>query len=125
MKKRRVAVVRGAQWDTTQAAPRTVSTLLEMGYSVTVLCWDMKGESPATESRGDFEIIRYRRRVGRAGVKYFSLWPLWWIWLIRQFIVGKYDIVHVMNLDTVIPAILSRPICGHKIVYDIRDPWGL
>lgn len=121
----RAAVIRGGQWDTTQAAPRTVRTLLDLGYSVTVLCWDMSGESPARESRGDFEIIRYRRRVGKAGVKYFSLWLLWWLWLMRKFIVGRYDLVHVMNLDAMIPAVMSRIVCKHKIVYDIRDAWGL
>ena len=123
--KQSAAVVRGGAWDSTQAVPRTIEVLQKLGYSVTVLCWDMLGERPAVESKDNFKIIRYQRRVGKAGVKYFCLWPLWWIWLIRQFIIGKYDIVHVMNLDTVIPAILSRPICGHKIVYDIRDPWGL
>ena len=96
-----------------------------MGYSVTVLCWDMSGQGQATESTEDFEIIRYRRSVGKAGARYFALWPLWWAWLIRRFIAGRYDLVHVMNVDCVVPAVISRLVCKHKIVYDIRDAWGM
>ena len=125
MKSKRAAVVRGGEWDTTQAVPRTIQSLIDLGYSVTVLCWDTSGAGLAVEPKKDFKIIRYRLRIGKAGVKFFLMWPLWWIWLLSKFIVGRYDFVHVMNLDTVIPAIFSRVICRHKIVYDIRDAWGL
>ena len=124
-KGKKVAVVRGGDWDSTQAAPRTVSLLMERGYSVTVLCWGVSGRGPSREQCGGFEIIRYCRRVGRAGIRFFLLWPFWWMWLIRRFLAGRFQAVHVMNLECVIPAVVSKSLCGHKIIYDIRDAWGM
>ena len=122
---KRIAVVRGGEWDTTQAAPRTVRTLLAMGHSVTVLCWDLSGEGQAREVKDGVEIVRYRRPVTKAGAYYFCMWLLWWVWLIRKFVAGRYDLVHVMNVDCVVPAVMSGIICRHKIIYDIRDAWGM
>jgi len=124
-KAKTAAVVRGGEWDTTQAAPRTVRTLRDIGFRVTILCWDFTGKKPAREFVDGFEVIRYQRKIGQAGVKFMLSWPFWWIWLLRQFFRGKFDFLHVMNLDCVVPAVLSRCMLGHKIVYDIRDAWGL
>ncbi|NLF33079.1 MAG: glycosyltransferase family 4 protein [Planctomycetes bacterium] len=120
-----VAVVRGSAWDTTQAAPRVVSVLRELGFKVTVLCWDFTGQQPAREQADGLEILRYGRKVPKAGAKFFLSWPLWWRWLRGQFLRHRFDIVHVMNLDCAIPAVQTRRRAGHKIVYDIRDAWGL
>jgi len=123
--RRRVAVVRGGRWDSTQAAPRVVQVLRESGFEVTVLYWDHTGREPDREVVDGLPIIAYKHRIAHAGIRYFLAWPLWWRWLARQFRRGRYDIVHVMNVDSAVPAVLSRRRCGHRIVYDIRDAWGL
>jgi len=83
------------------------------------------GEGEARETHDGVPIERYLARVGKAGVKLLLLWPFWWAWLMWRFVTRRYEVVHVMNLECMIPAALAKPLAGHKVVYDIRDPWGL
>lgn len=122
---KRVAVVRGGAWDSTQAGPRTVQCLLDMGFEVTAYGWDYTGKLPSIEKKDGFVVKRYGRKMPKAGAKFFLSWPFWWKWLKNEFLQNKYDYVHVMNLDCVIPAVRTRRRAGHRIVYDIRDAWGL
>jgi len=118
-------VVRGALWDSTQAGPRTVNTLLDMGFDVTVLCWNINGDLPEHESNGEYEIHRYQRTIPAGSIKYFLCWPLWWIWLFRQYLAGSYAIIHAMNVDSVFPGILTKLFSKTKVVFDVRDAWGM
>lgn len=122
--KKKACVVRGGLWDSTQAGPRTVATLLDQGFEVTVLCWNVNGDLPQREQRDGFEIRRYQRRIPPASPKFFLCWPLWWIWLFGQYFKGRFDLIHAMNLEAVVPAIACKPFRKHKVVYDIRDAWG-
>ncbi|MCG3178513.1 MAG: hypothetical protein BIFFINMI_00841 [Phycisphaerae bacterium] len=124
-RRRRACVVRGGLWDSTPAGPRTVSTLRELGYEVTVLCWNVGGDLPAREQADGFDILRFQRPVPASSKKYFLYWPLWWIWLFRQYLRGHYDLIHAMNLDAFVPAVACKLFRRVKVVYDIRDAWGL
>jgi glycosyltransferase involved in cell wall biosynthesis len=123
---RSVAVVRGGEWNTTQAVPRVVSSLKDhLGYHVVVYSWTTSDGAPAEEVVDGTLIRRYTKKMPRAGVKYFAMWPLLWAWIARAIRDEGHDYLHVMNLDCVIPAVLSKPFLGHKVVYDIRDPWAM
>ncbi len=40
----RVAIIRGGEWNATQAIPRTLDVLKSLGMTATVLCWDKDGD---------------------------------------------------------------------------------
>ena len=122
----RVAIVRGSEWNTTPAVSRVAHTLRDvMEYPVDIYCWTTSEGTPAEEVVEGFVIRRYTRKMPRAGVRYFAMWPLFWLWLLKAIRNGHYTHLHVMNLDGVIPAVLSKPLFRHQVVYDIRDPWGM
>ncbi|WP_413431194.1 glycosyltransferase [Crateriforma spongiae] len=122
---RQAALLRGTRWDATQAGPRAIECLEELGYSVTVFCWDQKGDKPRIEIVGKTEIHWYRRPVPAGSFRKFLAWPFLWFWIFRQLVSRKFDIVYSMNLDPTVGAVLAKPFRRHKIAYDIRDPWGL
>ncbi len=50
---------------------------------------------------------------------------MWWAWLVCQLIRGRFDLVHAMDIDTLIPAALGRIVLDYKLIYDCRDGLGL
>lgn len=122
----RVAVIRCSEWDITQAGPRVVNTLMAQGCEVTVLCWDFSQKKPLKEMRDGFRIIRFKHRMGRySSLKYLLSWLLWWFWIAKTCLSERFDFVHVMNFESVVPVVLIKRMAKHCIVYDIRDPWGM
>ncbi len=124
-KRLRVAVVRGGLWDSTQAGPRTVKTLIELGHEPVIFGWNVNGDLPAEDAWDGVPVYRYGRRIPPASMKFFLCWPLWWLWLIRQFLKHKPDVVHAMNSDSAFPAGLLGLFTRLKVVYDLRDAWGM
>ena len=124
-KVKRAAIVRGCEWDSTQAGPRAIRVLQELGCHVDVYCWDTKNQHPAEETIDGVRITRYKRYCPAGSAWYFIFWPLWWFWLIRKYWSGNYDLLHVMNLDPFVPAAIHGLYSKTKVLYDIRDPWGM
>jgi glycosyltransferase involved in cell wall biosynthesis len=122
---RRAVVIRGAEWDMTPAVPRVVETLTQQGFTVSVLCWDHSGNGRAEETIDRLPIRRFLKRVPPASARLFLSWISWWAWLLRRLLAERYEIVHVMNLDALIPAVMAKVFRRFKLVYDIRDPWGM
>lgn len=122
---KRVAVIRCSEWDITQAVPRTVNSLKAEGFKVTVLCWDFSQKKPLKEKLDGFKILRFQRRLRYTSLTFILSWPLWWWWIAKTCLAERFDFVHVMNLESVVPAVLVKKLAKHRIVYDIRDPWGM
>lgn len=121
----RVAVVRGGLWDSTQAGPRTVKTLIEMGHEPIIFGWNVTGDLPAEDTWEGVPVYRYDRAVPPASSKLFLSWPLWFFWLLRQFFRHKPELIHAMNAESAFPAALYARLTGAKVVYDLRDAWGM
>jgi len=126
MNRRRAVVIRGSDWDATQAAPRAAETLYNLGFDVSILCWDMSGKKPARELVGrGYELRRFRCYIPPRSVRYFLAWPFWWAWLLWRLLRGRYALVHTMNVDTLVPTLLGKALAGFRIIYDIRDALGM
>ncbi len=118
-------VIRASKWDTTPAAPRAIEVLHDFGFATTMLCWDRTGQKPKEEIIGHTRILRFHGRYTPQSIRFVMLWPLWWLWITWKLIAGRYNLVHAINLDSIVPVVLARPFLGYKVIYDIRDAWGL
>ena len=106
-RKPRIAILRGGEWDCTQAIPRMLDALKGMGLKATILCWDKSGKKQAREVVDGTEVIRFRRYIPPRNVLLFVWWPVWWGWLLWRLIRGRYDLVHTMDIDTLVPSALG------------------
>ncbi len=126
MAKRRAVVIRGGEWDATQAGPRARGVLQGLGFEVDALGWDMSGKRPKREPlAGGGEVRRFRRYIPPRSVHYFLTWPIWWAWLVWHLLHGRYELVHTMNVETLVPTLIAKLLGGCRLVYDVRDPLGM
>lgn len=50
--------------------------------------------------------------------------PIWWFFVLRSLLRIRWDIVHVVNFPSIIPAIIASKLKGGSVVYDVEDTFG-
>ena len=95
--------------------------LTRAGYDVTVLLWDRALEHPRTERRDGYRIERVRLRASYGGPDLLVRLPLWWLLSALRILRGRPDIVHAVDFDSALPAVLTKRILGHRLVIDVFD----
>ena len=127
MKKKRVILVK------TTTLERDINRLIKeipplkrKGYRVTLLCWDRAGKSrpvaePPGEAKPDREI---RVRIGAPyGIRVLFFLPVWWCVELFWLIVKKWDIVHVIDFDSVVPAAIAGKLKRKPLIYEILETY--
>jgi glycosyltransferase involved in cell wall biosynthesis len=115
-----IAVLRSNPKDA--ALARLVKSLSKLAR-VDCLVWDRQGDfQPAATG----EKIRYLRCGLRAG--FYDLGTLvklvgFQLWLFARLMVGRWDVVHAIDLDTGLPGRLAAWLKGKKFVYQCLDPY--
>lgn len=110
----------------TQAVPRAASVLKELGYEITILAMDRYGQKPASETVNDWKIIWYYCPYKSGNKLSFLLAGIRWLfWVVYQIIKGKYSIIQASNLESVLPCIVAKGFKRFKLVFDVRDLWGM
>ena len=124
--KQNALLIRLGPYDTTQAIPRAASTLQEMGYNITILSLDCHKNKPDVESVNGWQIIWYHSTY-KPGHKlsFLWMWARWWVLVIRKICGGQYSLVQAFNLESVVPCVLAKPFRRFKLIFDVRDPWGM
>jgi glycosyltransferase involved in cell wall biosynthesis len=99
--------------------------LKDARYRITYLLWDRSCLSLLSYvkiGQRDSETVVMLARAP-FGLRSFVFLPFWWlfefIWLIRV----KWDILHVVNFPSVIPAIAAAKIKQKPVIYDIEDTY--
>lgn len=115
-----VALLRGYLKD---AAYQRVVRALAAEYGVTCLLWDRQGDF-----RPSWEHPQVSYRLCRLRGGYYNLWtalkiPLFNLWLLRQLLVSRCDIIHAFDLDTGVVGLLAAKLTGRKFVYHCLDAY--
>src|SRR5438093_4780375 len=51
-------------------------------------------------------------------------YPLFWTWVLYKLLANRPNIVHAIDLDTLLPCSLYKLIFRKKLVYDVHDRFG-
>jgi glycosyltransferase involved in cell wall biosynthesis len=102
---------------------KAAKALGDAGWGVTILGWD-RGGKIADEDRDCARIIRMRMRAPY-GARFrniprkirWNLWLLRWLWGHRR----EYTHIHACDLDTAVPAVVTKVLFRKKLVYDVFD----
>ena len=57
------------------------------------------------------------------GKLYLMVMTFWWIYIFLWLMVKKWDMVHVINLDSALPALIASKLKGKKSIYEILDTY--
>jgi len=123
MSGKRVIVIRTDTLDRETRATKLINTLTEHGYQVTFLCWDRGIKSSRSEKNeaGIFHREIRLRIKAPWGIKILLLLPVWWGFVFLQLMRERWDMVHVIQVTTLPPALIAARIKGKPVVYDMLD----
>ena len=105
--------------------PKEIEVLKHAGYAVTLLLWDQYCDSldSSKDVEGSYyEEIHLKLKSPAFGFKKLPFFPIWWLFEFYKLIVNKWDIVHVINFDSIIPALLAAKLKGKQVIYEILEP---
>ena len=99
-------------------------TLAEAGYDVHAILWDRALEHPVEETRTGYAIHRVRLRAPEGRPALLVQMPRWWLRAWRKLQALRPQVVHAVDLDSLLPALMARRAYGSLVVYDIFDFYG-
>lgn len=98
---------------------KEAKTLANHGHTVTVIGWERWGTFPPLN--GNYRVKKFRLNVSPDSLKVAFCLPIWWLFVMLQLLIGRWDVVHAIDFDSFIPALLMAKMKGKPIVYDIAD----
>jgi glycosyltransferase involved in cell wall biosynthesis len=103
-----------------------IDALKRGGYAVTLLCWDRDCQASGAQKWGaedNYSEIRLRLKAPY-GIKILPLLPIWWCFEFFWLMVERWDIVHAINFDSIIPAVIAAKLKRRPIIYEIFDVYA-
>lgn len=100
---------------------KEAETLARAGHEVHVILWDREIAYPEEEERNGLRLHRFRLRAPEGRPDLAFLLPRWWSFVFFRTLALRPDVVHAVDLDTIIAAEPAARIAGARIVYDIFD----
>lgn len=102
------------------AVNKVAKALAENGYDVKLLVWDRMGNKQ-TENIDGYTIYRFGFKAPHDKTSVVFYLPIWWLYEFLFLLRQKPEIMHVCDLDTLIPAIFAKLIKNSIICYTIYD----
>lgn len=99
---------------------KEAQTLRTAGHNISILGWRRYGQMPLSEGNLSYSITRFGLKAP-VGKKIILYWPIWWLYEAMWLFKKDFDIVHVADFDTYLPALLVSKLKGRKIIYDVYD----
>lgn len=118
MKFLKVTLVRSRAID--PAINKVAKALSQDGHDVNVLVWDRMGNKQ-TENCNGYTIVRFGFKAPYDKLTVVFYLPIWWIYEFFFLFKQNSDVIHVCDLDTLIPAIIYKLIKKVKLCYIIYD----
>jgi glycosyltransferase involved in cell wall biosynthesis len=109
--------------------PRVIkeaNSLASAGYSVTIICWDRRGELPIQDILPNgVRIIRIHSvpTIYGAGPRQILYTPRFWSAAIHMALPLKPDLVHCHDLDTLYAGVRIKKHLGCKLVFDAHEDY--
>jgi glycosyltransferase involved in cell wall biosynthesis len=114
----KVLLVRSRATDS--AIYKVANTLADNGYAVQLLVWDRQNmfSKPAAEK---YTLRRFTLKAPYDKFSAVFFLPFWWIYELFFLLTHNADIIHVCDLDTLIPAIWVKIFRRKTLFYTIYD----
>jgi len=100
--------------------PKEINALIQNEIEITVICWNRENGAKIIEKSKGYKEIQITLKAPW-GVKILIFLPLWWLLVFLRLLIIKWDVVHAINFDCVIPAVIAGRIKKKPIIYEILD----
>jgi glycosyltransferase involved in cell wall biosynthesis len=114
----RVTLVRARAID--PAVNKLAKTLFENGYDVKLLVWDRQNTLKGENGDG-YTVCKFNLKAPYDKLTVVFYLPIWWIYEFFFLLKDKCNVIHACDLDTLIPAILTKLVKRVRLCYTIYD----
>ena len=106
--------------------PRIWKTVrsLKKKYEISVLGWNREGISSEDINNYSVPVSLFGIRAPFGRPTVILYYPLFWIWILFRLLVSRPNVVHSIDLDTLLPCALYKLIARKRLVYDVHDRFG-
>lgn len=117
MKKLSISLVKPSNPGTDPRLIKELVSIKKAGHSANVVCMCEKYE-PEVSDGADIFNLKLDARNEFTSLLY---WPIWWIYEFYSLLRIEMDIIHVLNYNSILPAIIVGKIRKIPVVYEIMD----
>lgn len=101
---------------------RWAEALAQSGHDVKLLTWDRQRKYPAIESCDSYTWHKFRLKAPWGKLSILFYLPIWWVYEFQFFLKNKPDVIHAFDLNTLIPAVLTKLVRGKtRLCYTVQD----
>jgi glycosyltransferase involved in cell wall biosynthesis len=121
---KKIVFIKSNSLDIDVRVPKETRILRENYFNITFLGWNRElrktGSKITDSSKINQVLMNLKAPYGKKIILYI---PIWWFFEFFWLISHRWDIVHVVNLDSLLPAFLVAKIKNKKIIYEILDTY--
>ncbi len=100
---------------------KEATAVAEHSYTVIILGWERWEVSSPLNGKDNYEVKKFTWRVPPNSIKVAFYLPIWWLFVMWQLLIERWHVVHAIDFDSFVPALLVAKLKRKPIVYDIAD----
>jgi len=117
MKELNISLIKPSDPRTDPRLIKELGSIIKGGHSANVICMCEKYE-PETSNRVNVHNLKLKGRKNFTSLFY---WPIWWVYEFYSLLRVQTDIFHVLNYNSILPAIVVGKIRKIPVIYEIMD----
>ncbi len=100
---------------------KEAGTLKQAGYVTLLLYWDREGKSNSARNTEEYDEKLCLRFKAPLGIMLIPFLPVWWSFVFVSLLVKKWDVVHALNLHSIVPSLIAGKLKRKPVIYEILD----
>jgi glycosyltransferase involved in cell wall biosynthesis len=117
---KRIVFIKTNLLDIDPRMAKELEVLKANGYAITLLCWDRDGRAGSAAKPGPYNQITLKFDAP-VGSRILFFLPFWWVFVWFRLMRLEVDIIHAINFDSVVPALVAAKLKRKPLVYEIFD----
>ena len=117
-----ITLIKSSEPDNDPRLIKEIESIKKFGYKINMLCWNRSNKNSDNyfEISDNYNAKEFNFRV-RDGPASIIFWPVWWLYILFWLLRMNYDIIHVLNYNSVLPALIAAKLKKKPIIYEIMD----
>jgi glycosyltransferase involved in cell wall biosynthesis len=117
---KKAVFVRSNPLDRDIRVPKLITAANRAGYTTRHIYWDRERVPEKQVEIENHEAIPLKLKAPW-GLQILLLLPVWWGFVFFRLMAMRFDIVHAINVDSIIPCLIAARLKGKPVVYEILD----
>ena len=117
-----IALIKSHEPDKDPRLIKEIESIKKFGYKINMVCWNRSNKNSDNhfEITNNYTAKKFNFRV-RDGFASVIFWPIWWLYVLFWLLRMNCDIIHVLNYNSVLPALIAGKLKKKPIIYEIMD----